>query len=248
MSAVWNGLIEGLGELLRFFHGILDPVPLLGVAAWGWAIVLLTFTVRLFLVPLAVKQTNSMRAMQRLQPEAKKIQARYKTDRSMMRSNPEKYRERRQKQQQETMELYREHGVNPAAGCLPLLAQMPIFIALFQLLHDNSRVPELEQAGFYIVDGLSATAGQAGIGAWVLVILLGATAFLSQRQMMASNPAASQTQQQRMLMYAMPIMFVVFSVNFPVGLLLYWVSTNLWTMLQQYVMFRNIGAQSAQRT
>lgn len=239
--AIWNGLIDGLEAVLRFFHGLVAGVPLLDVAAWGWAIVLLTFSVRVVLLPLAVKQINSMRAMQGLQPEMKKIQAKYKTDRDMMRSNPEKYRERRQKQQEEMMKLYKEHNVNPAASCLPLLAQMPVFFALFTLLRSPDRVTELGEEGFYLIASLAQVpTEQMGVGVIILIGLMGVTTFLSQRQMMASNPGAAAQPQQKVLLYAMPVLLTVFAVNLPVGVLLYWVTTNVWTMAQQYVMFRNI--------
>lgn len=244
--ALWESLIDGLGLLLNFFHDLVAPLPLLGVAAWGWAIILLTFAVRLVLVPLAVKQINSMRAMQGLQPEMKKIQAKYKADRSMMKSNPEKYREKRQKQQEEMMKLYKEHNVNPAAGCLPLIAQMPIFVALFTLLRDDVRVPELANEGFYLISNLAqAPNQQLSVGVVLLIALMGASTFFSQRQMMASNPAAAQQPQQKVMLYAMPVLLTVFAINLPVGVLLYWVTTNVWTMLQQYVMFRNIEGAAA---
>jgi YidC/Oxa1 family membrane protein insertase len=235
---VFNSLIEGLGSILFFFHDLVEGV--VGLHAWGWAIIFLTITVRIFLLPLAIKQINSMRGMQKLQPEMKKIQTKYKTDRDMMKKNPEKYRERRQKQQEEMMALYKEHGVNPAAGCLPLLLQMPIFFALFRLLQDSARVPELTGAPFYLVDDLSTIASTADLGAMALVILMGATTFYSQKQMMASNPNSAQNQQQKILLYVMPVMLLIFAFQMPVGVLLYWVTTNVWTIAQQFVMFRKI--------
>jgi YidC/Oxa1 family membrane protein insertase len=245
---IWNSLVEGLGSILTFFHDVTEPFT--GANAWGWGIVLLTVAVRVVLLPLAVKQTNSMRAMQQLQPEIKKLQTKYKTDRQMMKTNPEKYRERRQKQQEATMALYKEHGVNPAAGCLPLLLQMPIFFALFRVLVNPEYIPELSQGAFYIVRDLTSVPTTVGLGAYVLVLAMGATTFVSQRQMMASNPSAAAQPQQKVLLYVMPLMLVVFGFNMPVGVLLYWVTTNLWTLGQQYVMFRNIqpaaGAKTAQ--
>jgi YidC/Oxa1 family membrane protein insertase len=238
--ALWHALIDGLGAVLRFFHDVIDPLPLLGAASWGWAIILLTFAVRLLLLPLAIKQINSMRAMQQLQPEIKKLQGKYKTDRSMMKTDPQKYRDRRQKQQEEMMKLYKEHNVNPASSCLPLLAQMPIFFALFTLLRDDTRVQALSQEGFYLISPLSATPQAAGAAAFVLVALMGLTTFWSQKQMMASNPTAAQMPQQKIMLYVMPVMLVVFAFNMPVGVLLYWVTTNFWTMGQQWFMFRNI--------
>jgi YidC/Oxa1 family membrane protein insertase len=241
---IFSALIDGLGVILRFFHDLLAGVA--GANSWGWAIILLTVTVRIVLLPLAIKQINSMRGMQRLQPELKKIQEKYKTDRDMMRKNPEKYRERRQKQQEEMMALYKEHGVNPAAGCLPLLLQMPIFFALFRLLTDATRVPELNEGTFYFVRDLSSMFSLADIGSVLLVALMGLTTFYSQKQMMASNPNAAQNQQQKILLYVMPVMLVVFPIitPIPVGVLLYWVTTNVWTIAQQYVMFRNIEPEA----
>jgi YidC/Oxa1 family membrane protein insertase len=238
--ALWHALIDALGTVLRFFHDVVDPLPLFGIASWGWAIILLTFAVRLLLLPLAIKQINSMRAMQQLQPEIKKLQSKYKTDRSMMKTDPAKYRDKRQKQQEEMMKLYKEHNVNPAASCLPLLAQMPVFFALFTLLRDTTRITELDAAGFYIIASLQDFPRDAGPGAWILVLLMGLTTFWSQKQMMASNPAAAEMPQQKIMLYVMPVMLVVFAFNMPVGVLLYWVTTNFWTMGQQWFMFRNI--------
>jgi YidC/Oxa1 family membrane protein insertase len=241
---IWNAALDALGGLLEFFHDAFAGVPLMGAWAWAWAIMALTVVVRLVLLPLAVKQINSMRAMQQLQPEIKKIQKKYKTDRDQMKKNPEKFRQQRQKQQEEMMALYKEHNVNPAAGCLPLILQIPVFIALFRLLFDPQRVPELAEARFLFVDSLTSTpleVGIAGVGAWVLVVLMGATTYYSQRQMMANNPAASEQPHMKIMLYVMPVMLTVFAVNFPVGVVIYWVTTNLWTIGQQWVMFRNVG-------
>jgi YidC/Oxa1 family membrane protein insertase len=240
---LWNAILDGLGGLLEFFSTTYAGLPVLGAWAWAWAIVTLTVVVRVALLPLAVKQINSMRAMQQLQPEVKKIQKKYKADRDLMRKNPEKYRAQRQKQQEELMSLYKEHKVNPAAGCLPLLLQLPVFFALFRLLYDEQRVPELADAGFFLVESLTSTAlqaGVAGVGAWMLVVLMGASTYFSQRQMMANNPAAADQPHMKIMLYVMPVMLTVFAANFPIGVLLYWVTTNLWTIAQQWVMFRNV--------
>ena len=240
MTDLWTSLIEFLGTVLRFFHGITAPIA--GSYSWGLSIILLTVAVRVVLLPLAVKQINSMRAMQTLQPEIKKIQKKYKTDRSEMRTNPEKYRAQRQKQQEETMALYKEHNVNPASGCLPLLAQAPIFFALFSLLRSRDLFPEFDTAGFFLVDRLSAAANTAGArpGALLLLVLMGLTTFISQKQTMSRNPSLEAQPQQKMLLYVMPVMLVVFGWQLPVGVLLYWVTTNAWTMAQQWIMFRNV--------
>lgn len=235
-------IIQGLSSVLTFFHDLL--VPTFGADAWGWAIVLLTLAVRVVLLPLAIKQTTSMRATQRLAPEIKKIQAKYKTDRTMMRSDPEKYRDLRAKQQEETMALYKEHGANPVAGCLPLLAQMPIFFALYNVLNSSEYVAALQDAPFYFVDALHLNATQpGGRAAFALIALMGITTFISQRQTMANNPTIADQPQQKMLLYVMPAVLTVISVNLPVGVLLYWVTTNLWTMGQQHVIFRVAGQQ-----
>lgn len=240
MSELWQGLTNGLESVLRFFEGQLDG--LLGAFAWGWAIILLTVAVRVVLLPLAIKQTTSMRAMQRLAPDIKKVQAKYKADRGLMKTDPEKFKALRAKQQEEMQGLYRLHGVNPAAGCLPLVAQMPIFFALFTVLR-SSDLGELQDAPFYLVEHLSNTAsGNGDIGAFLLLILMAATTFLSQQQMMKSNPAMSAQPQQKVMLYIMPPMLAFFGFSLPVGVLLYWVTTNAWTMAQQYVIFRQLGS------
>ena len=238
MSEIWNGLLSMLAEVLRFFHD--STTGLFGDFSWGWAIIFLTFTVRLALLPLAVKQTRSMRAMQQLQPEVKKIQAKFKADRGLMKTDPEKYKDRRQKQQEATMALYKEHNVNPAAGCLPLILQMPIFFALFRVLN-GGKIAELATAPFYGIERLGVTPAQAlGIGAVALIALQAGSTFFSQKQMMANTPASAQQPQQQILLYVMPVMLTFFSFNLPIGVLLYWVATNIWTIGQQFVMFRNI--------
>lgn len=253
---IWNGFLDLLESLLTFFHDIYEGLPLVGAWPWAWAIVTLTIVVRLVLLPLAVKQINSMRAMQQLQPEIKKIQKKYKTDREAMRKNPERSRAQRQKQQEELMALYKEHNVNPAAGCLPLILQLPIFLALFRLLFEEDRVTALANAPFLLIDDLTDSflgafpdAGVTGYGgALLLVMLMGATTFYSQRQMMASNPASSDQPHMKIMLYVMPVMLTVFAVNFPVGVVLYWVTTNLWTITQQWVMFRNVEQTKAAPT
>jgi len=239
VAELWQGLTGGLESVLRFFAGQLDGI--LGDFKWGWAIVALTIAVRVVLLPLAIKQTTSMRAMQRLAPDIKKVQAKYKADRGLMKTDPEKFKTLRAKQQEELQGLYRLHGVNPAAGCLPLVAQMPVFFALFSVLRSPD-LSELQNAPFYLVDKLSDSAGGNGdIGAFILLVLMGATTFLSQRQMMQSNPAMAAQPQQRVMLYVMPAMLAFFGFNLPVGVLLYWVTTNAWTMGQQYVIFRSLG-------
>jgi YidC/Oxa1 family membrane protein insertase len=240
--AIWNSLLEALGEVLRFFHDI--TTGLFGDYSWAVAIVLLTLLVRVALMPLAIKQFRSMQAMQKLRPQMKRIQTKYKADRSMMRTDPEKYREKRQKQQEELMALYKEHSVNPASSCLPLVAQMPIFIALFSVLRSPDVIPELVRAPFPIGATLQMPASQAGIIAIGMLLLMGITTFVQQKQMMGRQVAVAddqQMQQQKLMMYIMPVFLVFLGFNLPVGVLVYWVTTNLLQMAQQWYMLREVG-------
>ncbi len=236
-----GSFIDALGVVLRFFH---DSVAgFAGSYAWALAIIMLTVVVRIILLPLTIKQVNSMRGMQKIQPEIKKLQNKYKVDKGLMKTDPEKYRAQRQRQQEAMMGLYKEHNVNPMGGCLPLLAQAPIFLALFRLLFTD-RIPELDTARFFFIDSLAALPMQAGWGAFILIVLMAATTYYQQRQMMAKNPASAQMPQQKVLLYVLPIMLFVVSFNIPVGVLIYWVTTNGWTIGQQFVMFRNVEVET----
>jgi YidC/Oxa1 family membrane protein insertase len=244
---IWYQLLNALGLVLRFFHDV--TAGLLGDYAWIAAIILLTVAVRLVMMPLAVRQFHSMQAMQKLRPQQKKIQQRYKTDRGMMRTDPEKYRAQRQKQQEEVMALYKEHNVNPASSCLPLIAQMPIFIALFSVLRSKTVIPELITAPFPINATLQAPASEAGIVAIALLVLMGITTFVQQKQMMGRNAAMAddqQMQQQKMMLYIMPVFLTVLGFQLPVGVLVYWVTTNLWQMGQQWYMLRQMDRAEQQ--
>ncbi|MEE8600136.1 YidC/Oxa1 family membrane protein insertase [Euzebya tangerina] len=253
MGAIWNGLLDGLEAILRFYEGLLEP--LVGQFAWGIAIILLTVTVRIFLIPLMVRQTRSMRGMQQIQPELKKIQAKYKADPGMRKTDPERYQKLKEKQREAQMALYQEHGVNPVGGCLPLLLQMPIFFALFRVLQpagdDSLRIPELEGAPWLGIESLTNTAqGSFEIGAIALVILQVATTYWSQKQMQARNandPNSTsndqQAQVQKIMLYVMPVFLGFLSFTFPIGVVLYWVTTNLWTMGQQALIFRKVAAE-----
>ena len=245
---IWYQLLAALGSVLRFFHDI--TTGLFGDYAWTAAIVLLTAAVRLVMMPLAVRQFHSMQAMQKLRPQMKKIQQRYKTDRGMMRTDPEKYRAQRQKQQEEMMALYKEHNVNPASSCLPLIAQMPIFIALFSVLRSPDVIPELVSAPFPLNTTLQAPASGAGVIALSLLVLMGITTFVQQKQMMGRNAAMAaddqQMQQQKMMLYIMPVFLTFLGFQLPVGVLVYWVTTNLWQMGQQWYMLRQMDRAEAE--
>ena len=224
------------------FGGIFGPE-----SGWSWALAIvgLTLVIRAALIPLFVKQIKSSRNMQLLQPKVKELQKKYGHDRERL--------------AQETMALYKETGTNPFASCLPILLQMPIFLALFRLLDlaadgETRGVLTEEQAvsfgqsqllGAHIADTFLATDQlSVRILALVLVLAMTGTTFLTQRQLMSKNmPADAMTgpyaQQQKMLLYVLPIVFAVGGIAFPIGVLIYWTTSNLWTMGQQFYVIRN---------
>ncbi len=246
------GFFEGV---LTFLHDIF--VPIFGVHSWGWAIIALTVLVRVVLLPLAVKQIRSMRAMQAIQPEMREIQKKYKVDRSLMKKDPEQFRAKRQKLNEEMMALYRREGANPAASCLPLIAQAPIFIALFWTLREFETLanqPFYFFTGFIADDasaqGLGAFVSEAGWPGWMLIVLMSGSMFLMQKQMIAKNSAAQgsdnpMAQQQKILLYVLPVFLAVISFQFPLGILFYWVTTNLWQVGQQAIMLREVSGSAS---
>jgi YidC/Oxa1 family membrane protein insertase len=215
--------------------------------AWGLSIIGLTVVIRAALIPLFVKQIKSSRNMQLLQPKVKELQKKYGHDRERL--------------AQETMALYRETGTNPFASCLPLLLQMPIFFALFRLIDQAAKhgkahgvltkdlAESFAQAPFFsgtLADSFTNNHGHTSvqIAAGVLVLAMIATTFTTQRQLMAKNmPADALTgqyaQQQKMLLYVLPLVFGVGGIAFPIGVLFYWTTSNLWTMCQQFYVIRN---------
>ena len=233
--------------ILTTFHTVLEGV--FGEeSGWSWvlAIVGLTLVIRAALIPLFVKQIKSSRNMQLLQPKVKELQKKYGHDRERL--------------AQETMALYKETGTNPFASCLPILLQMPIFLSLFRLLDlaaDGETRGVLTTAeaedfglseifGARISDTFIAAEGDWNVRllAAVLVVAMTATTFLTQRQLMSKNmPADALTgpyaQQQKMLLYVLPVVFAVGGVAFPIGVLFYWTTSNLWTMGQQFYVIRN---------
>jgi YidC/Oxa1 family membrane protein insertase len=242
-------VLNAFSSLLGFIHDLVEPA--FGVHSWGWAIIGLTVIVRVALLPLAIKQTRSMKAVQRLQPQMKAIQDKYKTDREMMRKDPERYKSRRAKLNEEMMALYQREGANPAASCLPLLAQAPVFLALFWTLQGEAA---LRGAPFYFITsvgdgGLEMIVSSAGWPGWLLIVLMSGSLFVSQKQMMARNAAAMadspMAQQQKILLYVMPIFLAAISFGFPLGILLYWVTTNLWQIVQQWIILRETGGEAA---
>ncbi|GHG59270.1 membrane protein insertase YidC [Streptomyces griseocarneus] len=220
--------------------------------AWGLSIVSLVVLIRICLIPLFVKQIKATRNMQALQPKMKAIQERYKSD--------------KQRQSEEMMKLYKESGTNPLSSCLPILAQSPFFISLYQVLNkiagghevgvlDQSLVDSARKAHIFgapiaskfmdsasKVESLGATLTDVRVVTVIMIVLMSLSQFYTQRQLMTKNVDLTVKtpfmQQQKMLMYVFPIMFAVFGINFPVGVLVYWLTTNVWTLGQQMFVIR----------
>lgn len=212
LANIFQPLIDVANEVLVFLH---DTVGL----EYGLAIVGLTFITRLAILPLSVKQIRSMREMAAIQPHLKEIQEKYKDDRERL--------------QRESMRLFQEHGVNPFASCLPLLLQLPVFLALFYLLQSDEFEEEVREAGqesWLFIDNIleNATGGTLII---LLALYLGTSVIAG--LIMTGRQA---TGQQRMLSMGLPILFTPIMISFPAGLLVYWISTNVWTMGQQAVV------------
>jgi YidC/Oxa1 family membrane protein insertase len=220
---------------------------------WSWALSIagLVIVIRLVMLPLFAKQIKAQRGLQALQPQMKEIQKKYAND--------------KERQSQELMKLYQETGTNPFSSCLPIFIQMPFFFALFHVLNQvaqdktvgvmtQAEVDSMSNATIFGAP-LSATFTSSDdtsvkIVAAVLIVLMSATTFLTQRQLMVKNMPTGVdnplAQQQKILVYVFPVMFAVFGINFPIGVLIYWFTTNLWTMGQQfYVIRRNPTPGSA---
>jgi YidC/Oxa1 family membrane protein insertase len=205
-----------LTHVLEFLHANVG-LP------WAWSIVVLTIMVRIVLVPLTVRQIHSMQNLQRHAPEMKEIQRKYKHD--------------RQKQQEELMKFYRENKINPAASCLPLLAQFPVFIALYFVLKDFEKeilphYPASELGWLGFVPNITADAGTH----WSGFVLLAVYAASQTASTLFMSTTMDKT--QRYLLLALPIAFLFVVINFPAGLVLYWMTTNLWTVGQGIVTRR----------
>jgi YidC/Oxa1 family membrane protein insertase len=250
MDSILSPLYFAVSFVIKAIHSLLSPIfgASSGVS-WSLAIIGLVVLIRIILIPLFVKQIKSQRALQALQPKMKELQKKHKDD--------------RQKQSEELMKLYKEHNTNPLASCFPILAQAPIFFALCRVLNGIGKTPPHAYGVLTLADVKNAASAHffgAPISATflgssvtnvkivtvVMIILMSATTFITQRQlMMKGMPAASlennpMVQQQKILLYVFPIIFAVSGVNFPVGVLLYWLTTNMWTMGQQlYVIRRN---------
>jgi YidC/Oxa1 family membrane protein insertase len=184
---------------------------------YGIAILILTIIVRTLILPLMIKQYKNTKAMQALQPEMKKIREKYKDD--------------PKKQQEETMKLYQTHQVNPLAGCLPLVIQMPIFIALYNSIYTNVAIREHTFVGLKL--GLSPSES----GHWyyyIVPIIAAITTFIQSKMMSAQQP---QMGAMKGLMLIFPVLIFVMALNFPVALPLYWIFSNIYTIVQNYFMY-----------
>jgi YidC/Oxa1 family membrane protein insertase len=230
LANVFQPLIDFFGAILRFFH---DDI---GVG-WGTSIVALTVVVRATLLPLTLKQFKSMQSLARLQPEIKKLQERYKGDKERL--------------NQEMMRFYRENKVNPFASCLPMVAQIPVFLALFYMLQGDLRediCPDVNPPGtanpqpcgptdasefLFIPDLTSRATG------YVLVILI--VLYVGSQLFSTLLMSTTTDRTQRMIFLALPFFFVLFVWQFPAGLLVYWITTNLWTIVQQAIVKKRLG-------
>jgi YidC/Oxa1 family membrane protein insertase len=212
-----------LADVLRFLH---DTIGL----SWAWSVVALTLMVRMLLVPLTVRQIHSMQNLQRHAPEMKAIQQKHKGD--------------REKMNQELMRFYKENQINPAASCLPMLAQLPVFFALYFVLRNFTRhVPagttQAALGWLHVVPDITKGAITHWSGYVLLVIYAGSqtasTLFMS----------TTMDKTQRMILLIMPLVFLAVVANFPAGLVLYWVTTNLWTVGQGLVTRRLVPKKGA---
>ena len=223
-------IVEGLKPVLIFIHDTLG-------VSWGFSIVLLTICVRAAMAPLMVKQFKSMQAMVRVGPQLKELQAKYKDD--------------KQCQQQEVMKFYSENKINPFASCLPMVAQLPFFIGLFYLLQSDLRreicgqtakacglVPGSSGEGFLFIPDLTNNAHGA-----VLVVLI--VLYIGSQLLSSLLTPSTGDKNQRMLMLGLPFVFTFFIISFPAGLIVYWITTNLWTVGQGYILRRRMGPISA---
>jgi YidC/Oxa1 family membrane protein insertase len=222
--------------LIDFFHAILVAIHDV-VGSWGWSIIILTILVRACLLPLTFKQFHSMQRLAHLQPEMKKLQERFKGDKERM--------------NQEMMKFYRENKVNPFASCLPMVAQFPVFISLYYMLRvdlrydicpdinpvtSNSPQPcgSTDASQFLLIDDLTSKA--TGTTLIVLIVLYVGSQLFSTLLMSTTTDKT-----QRMIFLALPFIFVTFVIQFPAGLLVYWITTNIWTIVQQAIIRKRLG-------
>jgi YidC/Oxa1 family membrane protein insertase len=213
IANVLQPLIDACEAILKFWHDVLGDWD----GSWGVAIILLTFTVRLAIIPLTFKGIKSMQRLQQFQPEIKRIQERYKED--------------RQRMNQEIMAFYQREKVNPLGSCLPLLLQIPFFIALFYLLRSDEFQQDLgSNRGFLFIDDLADKVTDPVVLAVLIVLYIGTQLAASVVTMISADPM------QRRIMFGLPFVFTIFIINFEAGLIVYWITTNVWTFFQQLVV------------
>ncbi len=210
IANVLQPLIDVCQSVLEFWHGLIGDFD----GSWGVSIILLTFTVRLAILPLTFKGVKSMQRLQQLQPEIKKIQERYKGD--------------KQRSNQEVMAFYQREKVNPLGSCLPLLLQIPFFISLFYLLRSDAFHQDIaSNPGFLAIDNMAEKVTDPVLLGFLIVVYISTQLTAS----LVTSISADTT--QRNIMLAMPFVFGIFLVNFPGGLIVYWITTNVWTIGQQ---------------
>jgi YidC/Oxa1 family membrane protein insertase len=227
IANIFQPLIDALESVMLFFH---DNIGF----GWGFSIIFLTIVVRAALIPLTFKQIRSMQAMQRVAPQLKELQAKYKDD--------------KQRLQQETMKFYQENKINPFASCLPLVLQMPVFISLFYMLRKDLRhdicpainPPQVanpkpcgasDASQFFFINDIT-NAAHGGVLITLIVLYVGS-------QLLSSIfMSTTADRNQRLIMMGLPFFFVPFVIRFPAGLLVYWITTNLWTVGQGLVIRR----------
>jgi YidC/Oxa1 family membrane protein insertase len=214
-------IVDAANAVVLFLH---DDAGL----GWGPSIIVLTFITRIVILPLSIKQIRSMRALQVLQPQIKEIQEKHKGD--------------RQRLQQELMKFYQREKINPFASCIPLLLQLPVFLSLFYLLRSSDFKMELHSgggdAGWWFIPALDVKA----TGGVLLVLIL---LYVGSQLVAGLIMGARADRNQRLLMIGLPIVFVPIIIGFPAGLVLYWITTNVWTIGQQYVVNHMIPAPVA---
>ncbi|MDQ3864729.1 MAG: membrane protein insertase YidC [Actinomycetota bacterium] len=213
-QSIFGPIVNVLGGVLLYFHQTLG-VP------WWLSIVMLTVVVRSLLFPLTVKQVRSMRAMQDLKPQMDRVRAQFK-------DNP-------QRQREEMAKLYQEQGVNPLGGCLPIVVQMPIFIGMFYVIRKFGGIPGRTPPEYesFTHGGILWFQDLAHADPYYILPIVSAVTMLASTEITAKNVEP----QQRWLMRLLPVGFTVFLLNFPAGLFMYWITSNLMTLAQNYVIY-----------
>lgn len=244
----------GISWVIVQFHSFFTFIGIPAESGWAWSlsIIGLVLVIRALLIPLFVKQIKAQRGMQTIQPELKKLQKKYKGKTDQV---------SRQAMAKEQMEIYKKAGTNPFSACLPMLIQMPFFFSLFNVLNgirnletigalNEELVNQFSVATIFNVPLSASFLGNSGetnvkILAVIMIIIMSASQFLTQKQIMAKNMSSEALdnpfmKNQKILLYILPIVFAVGGINFPIGVLIYWVTSNLWTMGQQFFVIRKM--------